>query len=133
MISPKYEKQRRKPKPPRGFTSDQKVVILHRDGGLCALCGKPGATEVNHRSNRGSGGSRTKNTTSNGCAIHGTCNSLIEADAGYAEDAIALGVKLHSWADPTLERFWMWAVCEWVLLDNDGCWKEVESGEVADG
>ena len=125
MIAPKYEKQRRKPKPPTGFTPAQRAVILHRDGGLCGLCGKPGATEVNHRSNRGVGGDRTKNVTSNGCAIHGTCNGLIEADTGCAKDALALGVKLHSWDDPTVERFWMWAVGEWVLLDDEGGWIEV--------
>ncbi len=83
------------------------------------MCGAV-AREANHRGNRGAGGSKRANTLANGCAICHECNGRIEADADYAEQARARGVKLSRYDDPTLVPFLSPLYGILVLLDDAG-------------
>lgn len=85
-----------------GFTTEQRAVIIWRDGGRCCMCGGV-ATEANHRINRGMGGRRSLNVYANGCALCHDCNRRIEADADYRAIAIERGVKLLDGQDPAAE------------------------------
>lgn len=84
-----------------GFTVKQKREILERDGGVCLMWGsnpqcRYEADTVNHRINRGAGGSRSLNVLVNGCAICSVCNGLIESDSELAAVARERGVKVRS-------------------------------------
>jgi hypothetical protein len=84
-----------------GFTKKQKAEILERDDGVCLMWGSNPfcayyADTVNHRINRGSGGSKGLNATVNGCAICSSCNQMIEHDASLAAVARVRGVKVRS-------------------------------------
>lgn len=62
---------------PNGWNDSSKrkelrAWTLARDGGVCWLCGKPGATTVDHVVPRSLGG---PDTLANLRAAHGSCNS----------------------------------------------------------
>jgi hypothetical protein len=84
-----------------GFTKSQKAEVLARDDGVCLMWGTNPfcayyADTVNHRINRGSGGSKGLNVTVNACAICSMCNGLIEADRHLSSVARLRGVKVRS-------------------------------------
>lgn len=84
-----------------GFSKKQKAEILERDDNVCLMWGSNPfcayyADTVNHRINRGAGGSKGLNATVNGCAICGMCNGLIEAEPHMAVVARVRGVKVRS-------------------------------------
>jgi hypothetical protein len=84
-----------------GFSKADRTFVLERDGGVCLMwntnpwCAYTADT-VNHRINRGSGGSKGLNARVNGCAICSSCNGLIEHDPDLAEVARERGVKVRS-------------------------------------
>lgn len=103
----------------KGFTTEQKRIILDRDGHKCAVCGKR-ATEANHRANRGMGGSMDKNRLSNGCAICTRCNGEIESNPVLANIARNLGVKLKWDDDPEVVTYFHPVLMMRVRLFDDG-------------
>ncbi len=110
----------------REFTPAQKAGILQREGGLCAMSGaritdgvilpRHNADTVNHRLNRGTGGT---NATENGCAICHSCNGLIESDADYAAAARRRGVKLRTGDNPRTVALWCVFFAQWAQLIGD--------------
>lgn len=107
-----------------GFTPAQSAAILLRDGNICAMTGShewcTGRAEVvNHRLNRGAGGSKLRNGLSNGCAICHTCNGLIESDARLAAVARARGVKLRQGEEPADCPIWSPFFHQWVMLSDN--------------
>lgn len=79
----------------------QRAEILERDGGVCLMWGSNPfcsyyADTVNHRINRGAGGSKGLNVLVNACAICSVCNGLIESDSELAAVARERGVKVRS-------------------------------------
>jgi hypothetical protein len=84
-----------------GFTNAQVKAGLERDDGVCLMWGSNPfcgyyADTLNHRINRGAGGSKGLNVLVNGCAICSVCNGLIEHDPALADVARDRGVKLRS-------------------------------------
>ena len=102
-----------------GFTPEQKLAVLMRDGYKCPMCGHV-AREVNHRGNRGHGGFLGANTLDNGCAICHECNGLIESDAEFAAEARRRGVKISRYDVPDMVRFLSPLFGMWVYLTADG-------------
>jgi len=71
------------------------------------------------------GGSRVKNSLSNGVAMCSLVNGLIESDAALAEEARRRGIKISLHADPAAIP--VEYPDGWFLLDDDGGrveWKE---------
>lgn len=102
------------------FASDVKLGILWRDGAHCGMEGADGcpggpADQVNHRLNRGAGGGGD-DTPNNGCAIHGTCNGLLESDSEFASEGRRRGVKLVAGDDPEAVPFWSVFFMQWLWL-----------------
>lgn len=104
-----------------GFSAEQSLVILFRDGHKCALCGHR-AQVANHRANRGHGGFLGANVMSNGSALCHECNGRIEADADAAELARVRGVKISKHVDPRTEPYFSPLFERYVYLDDDGGW-----------
>lgn len=111
-----------------GFSPEQKAGILQREGSFCAMYGRNPkcrrqATTVNHRLNRGAGGTSDrgtgKNGTENGCAICWDCNGAIEDNADLSVEAQRLGVKLRDGDDPTRIPMWCVFFHQWVQLRDD--------------
>lgn len=99
-----------------------------RDGHRCAwhwegAC-DPATLVPHHRSNRGMGGSRSKNRLSNLVWLCSDMNGLIESDSTYAESARGRGIKVSSHAEPSHEPI-IHAVHGRCLLNDDG---SVETG-----
>lgn len=73
--------------------------LLQRDS-YCLHCGETEAVAPNHRINRGMGGSKLKDGSSNLVVLCSYMNGLIESNAKAAELARKNGWKLDSWQDP---------------------------------
>jgi len=112
---------------PTGFPPDVLAGILIRDGNMCAMLGAPGcpghvADEVNHRLNRGIGGSSAPhiNSPANGCAIEHHCNWALEAVAEFAQEGRRRGVKLEQGADPHTTPMLSPFYRQWVTFGIEG-------------
>jgi len=100
--------------------------VKERDGFRCAAEG-PSCTRfvgltIQHRANRGMGGSKLRDGFENLLTLCGVCNTLLEQDAAFAELGRQRGWKLASWQDPTLVAVWFAWAGEWQLLDAEGNW-----------
>lgn len=116
------------PKAPNGFPEIVRRTILDRDHETCQMCGTKivfGAWlgySLQHRSARGSGGSRSAlvNGPANGLTLCGSattgCHGKVEGDhTGLAE---AKGMAVASWADPATVPVHTYR--GWFLLDERG-------------
>lgn len=75
---------------------------LERDFNECVHCGISDDTLVpQHRKNRGHGGSKLLNQSSNIIVLCSEFNGRIESDPNAAALARRFGWKLNSWEDPT--------------------------------
>lgn len=98
-------------------------ALEDRDGRACAwhpegMC-DPKTLVPQHRANRGHGGRPSLNRLSNLVWLCSSVNSLIEDDAGYADQARGLGIKISSHAEPSAEPI-THAVHGRVYLDDLG-------------
>lgn len=95
--------------------------LLARDG-YCLACGNDGDTVVvQHRINRGFGGSGAnskRNQPSNLVVLCSDYNQRMESDADTAQQARARGYKLESWQDPQMVPVWDAVRSKWMFLDN---------------
>lgn len=94
--------------------------LSRRDGAHCPHCGATVGLVVQHRANRGMGGSPELDRPSN---VHLLCwafNDIIERDADAAAYARAYGWKLQPWGDPLTTPFLDVLTGFWWLLDDDG-------------
>jgi hypothetical protein len=114
-----------------GFTYRERQAVLSRDGWVCSMgCGSR-ATQVNHRANRGAGGSRSANRVGNACAICADCNFRLEDDAVAARKARELGVKISRHDDPESVPFYSQLFGMWAHLHDDGMTFDVTPEEIA--
>lgn len=94
--------------------------LILRDGAYCLRCGTRESLSVQHRANRGMGGSKLAGRPSNLIVLCIEDNVALEQDAGRAEQARDCGWKLSKFADPSeqpvldvLERVWFQPTDDW--------------------
>lgn len=73
--------------------------VLLRDEGSCWHCGEVEAISIQHRQNRGMGGSKLQDRLDNLIVLCSVLNAAIESDAAQANYARDHGWKLNSWDD----------------------------------
>jgi hypothetical protein len=73
--------------------------VLSRDEGSCWHCGELEAISIQHRQNRGMGGSKLQDRLDNLIVLCSVLNCAIESDAVQADYARDHGWKLNSWDD----------------------------------
>jgi len=73
--------------------------VLARDGGSCYHCGETEAISIQHRQNRGMGGSKLQDRLDNLIVLCSAMNLAIESDSTQADYAREHGWKLNSWDD----------------------------------
>lgn len=102
------------------ISAKQRKIVTERDGGQCCACGANYLLEVNHRINRGMGGSprNLKDYLANLILMCSFCNSGLE-DKGRPA-GIKYGWKLQSWDDPFRTAAFFPHFGEWRLFDNEG-------------
>lgn len=110
-------------------------LVLERDGGACAWCGRVVAEwgySLQHRRARGMGGTRRRdaNSPANLVTVCGSattgCHGWVEAHPAEAERR---GFRLRQWADPADVPV-MYAGGAWFRLDHVGGLVSVSSGFV---
>lgn len=96
-------------------------AVYVRDGHQCIVATPEcfGGLTLQHRVNRGMGGSDRLDTVENLLTMCAGHNTRLEADAPFAEVGRRLGWKLESWENP-LEVAVFSAVGGWRLLTGDG-------------
>ncbi len=103
-----------------------KRVIFARDGGVCWHCGTDEGTTIHHRTNRGSGGDRTKDKTadrpSNLLTLCTYYNGIIESDLTYAREARERGIKLRRYQLATITPVTLYDGSRWILGDLGQRW-----------
>lgn len=104
------------------FTKKQRDQIYERDGGRCVACGTTYGLEINHRANRGMGGSRYGDTLENGVLMCHHHNVSLEASAEFAERGRVYGWKVHRNRVTPPADVPVWYVYErtWFYLEADG-------------
>jgi hypothetical protein len=93
--------------------------VLQRDQSTCWHCGETEAISIQHRQNRGMGGSKTRDRLDNLIVLCSAQNLLIESDAMAAALARDYGWKLNSWdhySQPLLDM----NLRRWYRLDEKG-------------
>lgn len=93
--------------------------VFDRDGRMCANCGDTYGLTIQHRINRGMGGSKMLDGFENLLCLCGLCNQRLEAVPEVAERGVDLGHKLRSWDDP-LKVPVFYAFDGWYYLTADG-------------
>ncbi len=71
--------------------------IIKRDNHQCWHCAEVEAISLQHRKNRGMGGSKLLDVPENLIVLCSAMNTLIESDSGAAMQAKDFGWKLSSW------------------------------------
>lgn len=104
-------------------TTDRRRRVYERDGGKCVVGGWAcsGGLTVQHRANRGMGGSLMRDGYENLLTMCNHHNVLLEQSAAFAQTGRDCGWKLEQWEDPFLVAVWSseW-VGGWRLLDGAG-------------
>lgn len=94
--------------------------LAKRDGRRCLHCGTTEGLTVQHRANRGHGGSRSAESPANGIILCGLLNGRLESDPDAAELARLAGWKLSRHVDPAAWPVWDAVARVWWLLDHEG-------------
>jgi hypothetical protein len=92
-------------------------ALIKRDLGLCWHCGSSEVT-VQHRANRGMGGSKLMDNPANLILLCWFVNFEMEASDKKAREAEAAGWKISKYADPTSITVWHQPSQAWFLLDD---------------
>lgn len=100
--------------------------ILKRDNHQCWHCGEVEAISLQHRMNRGMGGSKSLDRTDNLIVLCSSMNTLVESDAAVARQAKEFGWKLSSW-DSFTHPVFNQNELKWYVLDLVGNKAEVEA------
>lgn len=103
------------------ISAKTRKAIYERDSFRCAAEG-PGCTRftgltVQHRINRGMGGSKLLDGLENLLTLCSRCNERLESDAAFAELGRERGWKLFSWESPVETAVWFSWAAEWRRLD----------------
>ena len=95
--------------------------LAERDGRrACWHCGTAEGLTVQHRANRGHGGSRSAESPANGIVLCWQANTELESIASAATWARYNGWKVSRHVDPATVRVWDVNTLSWWLLDHDG-------------
>lgn len=103
--------------------------VFERDGYMCVDCGTPYGLSVQHRVNRGMGGSKGSDRMSNLITMCVTHNVLLESDAEYAGRGRKYGWKVHRnrTVKPEDVPVYYWPLRAWFYLASDGSRLRVEA------
>lgn len=102
-----------------------RLKVLKRDNNQCWHCGEVEAISLQHRQNRGMGGSKQLDRLDNLIVLCSSMNSLIESKSEAAYEAKDFGWKLSSWDSfemPVFNR----NEGKWYRLDTVGGKTEVD-------
>ena len=77
-------------------------LVYQRDDYRCVSCGTTEGLTIQHRINRGMGGSRSGalDRVENLLVLCGIENQRLESDHGFAREGLYRGYKLRSWENP---------------------------------
>lgn len=100
-------------------TAKVRQLVFDRDGRMCANCGIDDMLTIQHRANRGMGGSKLRDGYENLMTLCYWCNGRLESNAEFAAIGIDNGWKLRSWDDP-LKVPVFFAFDGWYYLTADG-------------
>jgi hypothetical protein len=108
--------------------------VAPRDGLACAHCGAEDELSVQHRVNKGMGGSKRLERLSNGLILDVRYNVWIEQDAEEGATATRMGWKVSKWdrRDLTTIPYWHWPTAQWWLADDEGGRRPATRTEVAE-
>lgn len=84
------------------ITQKLRKKIYDRDGWQCVACGIPVDLTIQHRKNRGMGGSKSLDIPENLVTMCGAHNQALEMNAEVAEIGRKNGWKLRQWDDPAV-------------------------------
>lgn len=103
------------------------LKILRKRDSACWHCGVDDDTLVpHHRSNRGMGGSPSRDTLANVILVCSRYNGLMESDSFWAARAREQGHKLLSWQSPADEPCFDVVSGVWFRLSVDGTKTDLE-------
>lgn len=94
--------------------------LAERDGRRCIHCGTTEGLTVQHRANRGHGGSRSAESPANGIILCWQLNVDMERSAAVAKWARGFGWKSSRHVDPATVPVWDGPAGRWWLLEHDG-------------
>lgn len=93
--------------------------VYERDGFMCVSCGRTDTLTLQHRVNRGMGGSKTRDGVQNLVTMCAIENQRLEANPDFAAVGVENGWKLRSWENP-LNVPVFFAFDGWFYLTADG-------------
>jgi hypothetical protein len=93
-------------------------ALFERDSHRCWHCGSEEVT-VQHRANRGMGGSKEMDNAANLILLCWFVNFEMEASDKKAREAERYGWKISRYADPTSIPVWHYPSQSWILLNDD--------------
>jgi hypothetical protein len=93
-------------------------ALFERDSHRCWHCGSEEVT-VQHRANRGMGGSKEMDNAANLILLCWFVNFEMEASDKKAREAEKYGWKISRYADPTSIPVWHYPSQSWILLNDD--------------
>jgi len=94
-------------------------IVYARDGHACWHCGATDGLSIQHRANKGMGGSKTRDRLDNLLTFCLEGNQRMEADASFANQARDNGWKLPSWTTYDSPVWSAWQK-KWFVIDADG-------------
>jgi len=101
------------------MNKQQFAKVLERDGS-CVHCGSTDETlVVNHRANRGMGGSKARDVPSNWVVLCSSANQRLESDWRFANLGRKYGWKLSVYRDPRTTPVFHAGLGEWRVYDDD--------------
>jgi len=92
-------------------------ALFERDSHRCWHCGSEEVT-VQHRANRGMGGSKEMDNAANLILLCWFVNFEMEASDKKAREAERYGWKISRYADPTSIPVWHYPSQSWILLND---------------
>lgn len=104
--------------------------VAPRDGRACAHCGVTDGLSIQHRANKGMGGSKAREGLANGCILCVMFNVDLEQSAEAAARARRMGWKISKYDDPETVPFWHAPTQGWRMVFNDGTWRPATRDEV---
>lgn len=94
-------------------------MVYARDGEACWHCGATDGLSIQHRANKGMGGSKNRDRLDNLLTFCLEGNQRMESDAAFANEARDNGWKLSSWT-PYTSPVWSAWQRQWFVIDPEG-------------
>jgi hypothetical protein len=114
-------------------TAKTRSMVYDRDGSRCPSCGFTSPLSIQHRINRGMGGSKLRDNLANLLTMCIGCNTALEADASFRTSGLHMGWKLNSWDDEARVPVYFQYAREWRLLTDDGTYEVIDSDRITRG